>query len=131
MADKLTFNLVTPERQLMSEPVDHVVVPGADGYFGVLPNHAPLMSTILPGVLTVINGGAETKIFVVGGFAEVTPDGLTVLAEEATLAADLKGDALSSRITAAEKALADAANDDERLAQNQALEQLRALASGA
>ncbi|MEM1104672.1 MAG: F0F1 ATP synthase subunit epsilon [Pseudomonadota bacterium] len=131
MADKLTFNLVTPERQLMSEPVDHVVVPGADGYFGVLPNHAPLMSTILPGVLTVINGGAETKIFVVGGFAEVTPDGLTVLAEEATLAADLKGDALSSRITAAEKALEGAANDDERLAQNQALEQLRALASGA
>ncbi|MEL7030115.1 MAG: F0F1 ATP synthase subunit epsilon [Pseudomonadota bacterium] len=127
MADKLHFNLVSPERQLMSEDVDHVVVPGAEGYFGVMAGHAPIMSTVLPGLLTVIDGGAERKIFVAGGFAEVTPDGLTVLAEEATPAEELTGDALAERIQTAEKALADAANDDERHAQTQALAQLRTL----
>jgi len=127
MPDKLHFNLVSPERQLISEDVDQVVVPGAEGYFGVLPNHAPLMSTVLPGMLTVLNGGAERKIFVAGGFAEVTPDGLTVLAEEATPAEDLKGEALAARIARAETALANAANDEERHAQTQALAQLKSL----
>jgi F-type H+-transporting ATPase subunit epsilon len=89
MADKLNFALVSPERELFHGDVDQVVVPGSEGDFGVLPNHAPVMSVIKPGALRVINGASERRIFVNGGFADVTPDGLTVLAEEAIDVADL------------------------------------------
>ncbi|MBI1393281.1 MAG: F0F1 ATP synthase subunit epsilon [Alphaproteobacteria bacterium] len=113
MAEKLHFNLVSPERQLVSEDVDQVDVPGEDGIFGVLPNHAPFMSTLAPGVVRVMNGGKETRVFVRGGFADVTPAGLTVLAEEAVFVADLNAEALSNRIRAAEAAM----NDEEALAE--------------
>ena len=83
MAEKLQFALVSPERELFHGEVDQVVVPGSEGEFGVLPKHAPVMSTIKPGALRILNDGAETRIFVNGGFADVTPDGLTVLAEDA------------------------------------------------
>ena len=83
MNDKLSFHLVSPERELFSGPVDQVVVPGSEGDFAVLPKHAPVMSAIRPGAITVTDGGAVRKIFVLGGFADVTPDGLTILAEEA------------------------------------------------
>ena len=73
MADKLNFALVSPERELFNGEVDHVVVPGAEGEFGVSPNHAPVMSMIKPGALRVINDGTERRIFVNGGFADVTP----------------------------------------------------------
>jgi F-type H+-transporting ATPase subunit epsilon len=89
MADKLNFALVSPERELFHGEVDQVVVPGSEGQFGVLPNHAPFMSVINPGAIRVIDGGAERRIFVNGGFADVTPEGLTVLAEEAIDVADL------------------------------------------
>ncbi len=107
MADTLRFNLVSPERQLMSEDVASVIVPGENGQFGVFPNHAPLMATVAPGLLSV-NTGADgpKRIFVRGGFAEVTPEGLTVLAEEATPAEELTGEALSERLKEAEDALA-------------------------
>lgn len=88
MAEKLQFALVSPERELFAGEVDQVVVPGAEGEFGVLPKHAPVMSTIKPGALRILNDGAERRIFVNGGFADVTPDGLTVLAEDAV---DLAG----------------------------------------
>lgn len=88
MADKLTFSLVAPERELFHGEVDQVVVPGAEGEFGVLPGHAPVLSLVKPGVLRVFDGGAVRRIFVNGGFADVTPDGLTVLAEEALDLAD-------------------------------------------
>ncbi|MEM8988340.1 MAG: F0F1 ATP synthase subunit epsilon [Pseudomonadota bacterium] len=127
MADKLQFNLVSPERQLMSADVDHVIVPGSEGQFGVLPGHAPFMSTMTPGVVTVLDGSDKTDIFVAGGFAEVTPDGLTILAEEATPVAELQGDVLAGRVKAAEDALAAAANDDARLAAQAAVDQLKAL----
>jgi F-type H+-transporting ATPase subunit epsilon len=83
MSDKLTFALVSLEREIFHGPVDHVVVPGSEGEFGVSPNHAPVMSVVKPGALRVFNEGAERRIFVNGGFADVTPEGLTVLAEEA------------------------------------------------
>ena len=108
MAAKLHFNLVSPERQLMSEDVDQVDVPGAEGIFGVLPNHAPFMSTLSPGVVKVKSAGAETRIFVRGGFAEVTPMGLTILAEEAVPVAELNREAIARRIKDAEEDLADA-----------------------
>ncbi|MEQ1490958.1 MAG: ATP synthase F1 subunit epsilon [Terricaulis sp.] len=77
MTDKLSFALVSPERELFNGDVDHVVVPGSEGEFGVSPNHAPVMSVIKPGALRVINDGTERRIFVNGGFADVTPEGLT------------------------------------------------------
>ena len=80
----MQFELVTPERLLISEPVEMVVVPGTEGNFGVLPGHALLISTIRPGTIEVYEGRTVTRrIFVVGGIAEVTPERCTVLADEA------------------------------------------------
>lgn len=84
MADKLHFSLVSPAKEVFSGDVDHVIAPGTDGEFGVLPKHAPFMSTLKNGVVRVLEGETTAmRIFVRGGFADVTPDGLTILAEEA------------------------------------------------
>jgi F-type H+-transporting ATPase subunit epsilon len=84
MADKLQFELVSPERLLLSEAVGLVVVPGTEGNFGVLPGHAPLISTIRPGMIEIYQGQTVTRrIFIVSGIAEVTPERCTVLADEA------------------------------------------------
>jgi len=100
MADTTMFELVSPERLLMSKEVSMVVVPGADGFFGVLPRHSPLLSTLLPGVIDVYEDGSVTdRIFVAGGFAEVTQDRCTVLAEEATQVADLDIDAAEKKLS--------------------------------
>ena len=91
MADETTlFELVSPERLLLSRQVGMVVVPGSEGLFGVLPRHAPLISTLIPGVIDVYEEGAVTdRIFIAGGFAEVTEDRCTVLAEAAVPVAEL------------------------------------------
>lgn len=87
MADKLHFSLVSPERELFSGPVDQVDAPGAEGDFGVLAGHAPFMTTLKEGRV-VVRAGAQTRVFEVkGGFADVTPEGLTILAEQAIEAA--------------------------------------------
>jgi F-type H+-transporting ATPase subunit epsilon len=84
MADRVQFELVTPERLLLSEMVEMVVVPGTEGNFGVLPGHAPLISSIRPGTIDIYEGQSVTRrIFVVSGIAEVTPELCTVLADEA------------------------------------------------
>ena len=84
MPDRVEFELVTPERLLFSEMVEMVVVPGTEGNFGVLPGHAPLISTIRPGMIEVYEGQTVTRrIFVVSGVAEVTPERCTVLADDA------------------------------------------------
>jgi F-type H+-transporting ATPase subunit epsilon len=84
MPDRVQFELVTPERLLISEAVEMVVVPGTEGNFGVLPGHSLLMSTIRPGMIEVYEGQRVTRrLFVAGGFADVTPERCTVLAEEA------------------------------------------------
>jgi F-type H+-transporting ATPase subunit epsilon len=84
MADRVQFELVSPERLIVSAEVEMVVVPGTEGNFGVLPGHSPLISTIRPGTIDIYQGGAITeRIFVVGGIAEVTPERCTVLADEA------------------------------------------------
>ena len=77
----LHFELVSPEKLVFSGAVDQVDVPGAEGYFGVLEGHAPLVTTLRPGILTVFSGGNAQKIVVLGGFAEVSSKGLTVLAD--------------------------------------------------
>ena len=85
MADRVQFELVTPERLVLSTEVEMVVVPGTEGNFGVLPGHAPLISTIRPGMIDIYatRPTVSERIFVVSGIAEVTPEGCTVLAEEA------------------------------------------------
>ena len=84
MADKLHFSLVSPAKELFSGEVDHVIAPGTEGEFGVLVNHAPFMTTLKNGVVRVLEGDTtKMRLFVRGGFADVTPAGLTILAEEA------------------------------------------------
>lgn len=101
MAEKVSFDLVSPERLLFSEDVDMVVVPGTEGDFGVLAGHAPLMSTLRPGLIEIYDGGEPRKVFVAGGFAEVTPAGLTVLAEEAEPADEVTTETVDKLIAAA------------------------------
>ncbi len=84
MSEKLYFSLVSPERELFSGEVDQVDAPGAEGDFGVLAGHAPFMTALREGEVTVHINGALTRYAIEGGFADVTPDGLTVLAENAT-----------------------------------------------
>jgi F-type H+-transporting ATPase subunit epsilon len=124
MADKLTFALVSPERELFHGEVDHVVVPGSEGEFGVSPSHAPVMSVIKPGALRVFNDGAERRIFVDGGFADVTPDGLTVLAEEAVDLAEIEPARLEQDLKNAQEDLRDANTDERRATTQRALERL-------
>ena len=84
MADKLNFSLVAPEREVFAGQVDQVDAPGVEGDFGVLPNHAPFMTALREGLVTV-HIGANRRVFSVkSGFADVTPQGLTILAEEAS-----------------------------------------------
>ncbi|MDZ4740894.1 MAG: F0F1 ATP synthase subunit epsilon [Alphaproteobacteria bacterium] len=124
---KLHFDLVSPERLLISAEVDQVDVPGSEGGFGVFANHAPLMTTLKPGVLTIFNQGKPAeKFFVRGGFAEVTLQGLTVLAEEAMPMAELDG-TLSQRIKDAEEDVTDAKDDATRHRAQGQLDGLREL----
>lgn len=128
MADKLRFELVAPERLLVSEDVDQVDVPGIEGVFGVLVNHAPAMAVLAPGVVRVRNGGDETRIFVRGGFAEVTPAGLTILAEEAIPVMELDRAQIQLRIKNAEEDLADTdATYDSKTRAERELRELRDL----
>lgn len=127
MADKLNFALVSPERELFNGDVDHVVVPGAEGEFGVLPNHAPVMSVIKAGALRVINDGAERRIFVNGGFADVTPEGLTVLAEEAVDLADITPAELEQDLKDAQEDLRDANTDAKKDAAQRKLARLETI----
>ncbi len=111
----------------MSAAVDQVDIPGAEGWLGVLPNHAPFMTTLTPGMVRVKAGSEEKRIFVRGGFAEVSPAGLTVLAEEATPAEELDADAIARRIKDAEEDVADAQTDEKRIFAQQNLDRLKEL----
>ena len=126
MAEPFHFELVSPERQLMSEDVEMVVVPGTEGDFGVLKDHAPVISTIRPGYIDVTKVGGDTaKIFVSGGFADTGPSGLTVLADRAVPAGELDREELARTIKNLEEDVADATDDDVRAALSEKLEHLR------
>ena len=115
MAEPLHFELVSPERLLVSEEVESVIVPGAEGYFTVLARHSPLMSTLRPGLVEVRGlSGDVLKVYVRGGFADVTPAGLTILADQATRLEDLDPADLARQIQDAEEDLADAGADHAR-----------------
>jgi F-type H+-transporting ATPase subunit epsilon len=121
------FELVSPERQLFSGSVEQVVVPGSEGEFGVLAGHAPFVSSLRPGILTIHGEGQPKRLFVRGGFAEVGEGGLTVLAERATAVEDLRVDQIDAEIKDAEEDLADAKDDEARSRAAQKLDQLRSV----
>ncbi|MDO8290982.1 MAG: F0F1 ATP synthase subunit epsilon [Parvibaculum sp.] len=128
MADKLHFELVSPERLLLSEAVDMVTVPGKEGDFGVLAGHAPVMATLRPGVINVDDAGRpQQRIFVRGGFAEVTPKGLTILAENAIPLAELDGAMLDQEIANAQEDVTDAKSDERRQSAQEKLDHLKQL----
>jgi F-type H+-transporting ATPase subunit epsilon len=107
MADKVQFELVSPEKLLLSEAADMVVVPGTEGNFGVLPGHSLLISTVRPGVIDVYDGNEiSERIFVSGGFAEVTPERCTVLADEAVPVSSLDAATIEVEMRNLEAALA-------------------------
>jgi len=112
---KVSFRLVMPERELLATEADMVVVPGSEGDFGVLHGHAPLISTVRPGVIEVFQGSkAEQRFLVVGGFAEVTPERCTVLADEAMPFETVTVEQLAERERMAEQHVAAAASDHEK-----------------
>ena len=130
MAETVHFDLVSPERQLLSEDVEMVTLPGTDGYFGVLPGHAPLLSSLKPGVIEVRTGeAAPMKLFVRGGIAEVDNRRVVVLAEEAIPLADFDVAALDQRIRDTEEDLVAARTDAERARVAEQLDHLRQLRS--
>jgi F-type H+-transporting ATPase subunit epsilon len=117
MADKVAFELVSPERLLTAQSATMVVVPGADGYFGVLAGHAPMIVTVKPGVIDVYGQDMTTitsRVFIAGGFCEVTDTRCTVLAEEATDVASLDRSLVDQQLRSLTVDLADAKTDFER-----------------
>src|ERR1700689_5134009 len=127
MADKIAFDLVSPERLLISESADMVTIPGTDGYMGVIKGHEPLISTLRVGMIEVAGGttSGDQKFFIRGGFAEVNPDKLTVLAEEAIPMSEFDLTVLDQRISDAEEVLAAAKTDAERARAHDNLAELR------
>ncbi len=111
MADKLQFSLASPEAELFSGLVDQVDVPGSEGDFGVFADHAPFMAAIRTGAITVFNDGVETRYMIQGGFADVMPSGLTILAELCTPMSDVNADMISGEISKAETLLSETQGD--------------------
>lgn len=110
----LPFELVSPERLVFSGAVTEVIVPGAEGEFGVMAGHAPFIGMLKPGILTIKGDGAPRAYFVRGGFAEVNPAGLTILAEEAKPVEELDLGLLQQQIQDAREDVADATTDETR-----------------
>ncbi len=126
--ESFRFELVSPENLLVSEDVEQVVVPGSEGDFTVLVQHAPVLSTLRPGILDVTYpGGRSQRFFVRAGFAEVGPDHLTVLAELAVDMQEFNHDYLAEHIKDAEERVSDAQEDHIRDKAETALEQLRSI----
>jgi F-type H+-transporting ATPase subunit epsilon len=115
MADNFNFELVSPERLLLSEMVTEVVIPATEGEMTVMAHHAPTMTTIKPGVVSVRSAGGQKKDYVVfGGFADILPTGCALLAESAIPVEDLSRDELDRRIDAAKAELDDAEHHEHK-----------------
>jgi F-type H+-transporting ATPase subunit epsilon len=128
MPELFKFELVSPEQLLLSQDVRQVLVPGTEGNFTVLPGHAPVLSTLRPGVLDMLDEqGREERIYVRGGFAEVNPKGLIVLAEVAIPLAELSPEMLAQQVKNAEEDVADASDEEKRRRAQESLDHLRDL----
>jgi F-type H+-transporting ATPase subunit epsilon len=122
------FELVSPEKLLISAQVEQVDVPGSEGDFAVLKDHAPFMSTMRPGIVVVKDAsGGTQRLFVRGGFADVSPRGLTILAEQAVPVEEVTDDVVAAEIKAAEAEFAGAGDDEARRVAAEKLSQLVAL----
>ena len=120
------FELVSPERLLFTGDVESVVVPGTEGEFTVLKDHAPLMSTLKPGIVTIAESGSkQSRLFVRGGFADVNPSGLTILAETAVPLEEMDAAKLDAEIKDAGEDVTDATGDEARRVAQERLDQLR------
>ncbi|RCW80304.1 F0F1 ATP synthase subunit epsilon [Phyllobacterium bourgognense] len=128
MAEAFQFELVSPERLLLSEQITEVVVPGTEGYMTVMAHHAPLMATVKPGVVAVKTPDGKLDRYVVfGGFVDITPDGCTLLAESAVHVTDIRADELQNRIKDAQEDFEDATTREDRAKAEDLLGQLKTL----
>lgn len=128
MAEAFKFELVSPERLLVSEQAESVVIPGSEGEMTVMANHAPVMTTVKPGVVTVKTAaGAEERYVVFGGFADIVPTGCTLLAESAVPARNFDRADLTRRLEDARAALQGAKSDEHRTKAEEFLHQLTTL----
>ena len=126
-AGKLHFSLVSPERELYSGDVDQVVVPGLDGQFGVLSQHSAVMTVIQPGAIRILDGASERRIYVGGGFADVTAQGLTILAEDAVDLSTLDKVAFDKDLHNAREDASDAKDGDAKAQADKRLARLEAI----
>ena len=124
---ELHLDFVSPESVLFSGDVDQVDLPGAEGDMGILAGHAPLVTTLRPGVVTIFRGGAREAVVVTGGFAEVGPGGLTVLADRAMAREDFDTATLATEIKDTEEDVADATSETQRDKLARHLDQLKTL----
>lgn len=115
MSDTLQFDLVSPERLLLSREVAAVQLPGQEGDFGVLPGHSAVISVIRPGILSVSHDGRQDDFYIRGGFADVTPNGLTVLAEHAVELTAFDAASRAAELDYARGQLTEDASDQTRL----------------
>jgi F-type H+-transporting ATPase subunit epsilon len=125
MAGKIIFDLVSPERLLLSKPVDMVTVPGSEGYMGVMAGHAALVSTLRAGMIDMEDDGQDTRFFIRGGFAEINAEKITVLAEEAIPMTELDLAVLDQRIADAQDDEIAAKTDEDRLKAAQLVDDLK------
>jgi F-type H+-transporting ATPase subunit epsilon len=128
MADKISFDLVSPEQRVLSADADMVTIPGTEGEMGVMAGHAPLISTLRPGIVAITGTeGGDKRFVVLGGFAEVEATRLTLLAEEAIPAEEFDAAALDARIAQATENLAAAKTDAEKTGRQTLLDGLQQL----
>jgi F-type H+-transporting ATPase subunit epsilon len=125
MAEKINFDLVSPEKLLLSQPADMVTVPGTEGYMGVMAGHMPLVSALRAGMIDMKNDGVDTRFFIRGGFAEVSATQITVLAEEAIPMTELDLAVLDQRIKDAQDDEIAAKTDADRLKAAQMVDDLK------
>ncbi len=131
MAGTFKFELVSPERVLLSVDAEQVVVPGSEGDFAVLAGHAPVISTLRPGVLDVTAAGGRRRLFVKSGFAEVDPERLTVLAQKAYDVDDMTPGVIADELRSAEAELASASDDQSRRMADTLVSELKRLSAKA
>jgi F-type H+-transporting ATPase subunit epsilon len=124
-AAKIAFDLVSPERLLLSVQADMVTVPGAEGYMGVMAGHSPLVATLRAGMIDVLIDGKDDRYFIRGGFAEISPAKITVLAEEAIPMTELDLAVLDQRIADAQEDEIAAKTDRDRQAAGQMVDDLK------
>jgi F-type H+-transporting ATPase subunit epsilon len=125
MAARIAFDLVSPERLLLSSEADMVTVPGSEGYMGVTAGHAPVVTTLRAGMIDVNHGGRDDRYFIRGGFAEINAVKITVLADEAIPMTEMDVAVLDQRIKDAQEDELSADNDSDRLRYAQLVDDLK------